>query len=202
MPLLPFVLLGLFAVTTTPDTPASRTLEHLRALEGRWEGTLEWTGARSGTGTVRAEYQVMSARSVVEERLFMGSDSVPSMTTLYHLDGSDLRMTHYCAAQNQPRLRASTIDEAQHLIRFEFVDGTNLVSHPGHVDAFEIQFVAEDRLVLIFTFAGAGSAKSFERIELKRRREAAPSPHASRDVLAPHFPNSYRYSTNDITAPS
>jgi len=50
------------------------------------------------------------------------------MTSAYHLDKEDLRMTHYCAAGNQPRLKAGSIDLSKNLFRFDFVDITNLAS--------------------------------------------------------------------------
>ena len=95
------------------------------------------------------------------------------MTTVYHTDGSDLRMTHYCGARNQPRLKASRIDEAAGLAEFAFVDATGLAAQPAHVEAFEIRLLPDDRLVLRFTF-DAGGRKSFERIELSRRKTDAP----------------------------
>jgi len=73
-----------------------------------------------------ATYHVTGNGSAVIEELIV--DGKPSMTSAYHLDKDDLRMTHYCAAANQPRLKASSIDLSKNLIRFDFVDITNLAS--------------------------------------------------------------------------
>jgi len=159
--------LGLVTAVSAEQTPAARTLERLRALAGEWEGTLEWSGARTGTGPVRASYSTSGYGSAVVENLFMGDDKLPSMMSVYHLDGSDLRMTHYCGAQNQPRLKVSRIDEAGGVVQFAFVDGTGLVEHPAHVAGVELRFLPDDRLVVEFTFEGAGKT-SKEHIELKR----------------------------------
>ena len=35
-----------------------------------------------------------------------------AMTTVYHLDGRDLVLTHYCMGGNQPRMRAKTTEGA------------------------------------------------------------------------------------------
>lgn len=150
-----------------PQQKAEKILDRLRALPGAWEGTFEWSGARSGGGKIKATYSTTGNGSAVVENLIMGDETVPSMTSVYHMDGSDLRMTHYCAAQNQPRLRATEVGE--NVAKFSFVDATNLTGHPGHVEAFEIRFVAENRLVLEFTFSGA--KKSIEHIELTRIRQ-------------------------------
>jgi hypothetical protein len=89
------------------------------------------------------------------------------MTSVYHLDGPDLRMTHFCGAGNQPRLKASRIDDAQGIVQFSFVDATNLVVQPAHVDAVEIRFVSADQLVVQFTFVGGGKT-STEHLDLQR----------------------------------
>src|SRR5262245_26894912 len=101
--------LGFAAAVSADETPSARVLERLRGLAGDWEGSLEWSGARTGTGRVKASYSTTGYGSAVVENLYMGDDALPSMTSVYHLDGSDLRMTHYCGARNQPRLKASRI---------------------------------------------------------------------------------------------
>ena len=169
MLLLGIVGLGWVAAVSAEQTASDRTLERLRGLAGEWEGTLEWSGGRTGTGHVRASYSTIAYGSSVVENFFMGDSELPSMTSVYHVDGSDLRMTHYCGARNQPRLKASRIDEGTGVVTFAFVDGTGLVEHPGHVAGVELRFLANDRLVVRFTFEGDGKT-SVEHIELARTR--------------------------------
>ena len=97
-------------------------------------------------------------------------DGKPLMTSVYHLDGADLRMTHYCGAQNQPRLKARNIDLARGAVDFAFVDATNLSSPQApHVDGVELRFVDPDHLVLTFLFV-AGAQRSREQLTLARTR--------------------------------
>ena len=159
--------LAFATVLRAEDTPANRTLARLRGLAGEWQGTLVWSGGRTGTGTLRAVYRLTGNGSAVVEDLVMDGETVPSMTSVYHVDGSDLRMTHYCGARNQPRLKASRIDEAAGVVHFAFVDATDLAAHPAHVEAAEVRFLPGDRLVIEFTF-DAGGKKSLEHIELTR----------------------------------
>ena len=159
------ILLLAAGIAQAQPIPASKALEKLRALAGEWQGTLEWSGARTGTGTLKASYHLAGNKSAVIEDLMMGDDRDPSMMSVYHLDGADLRMTHYCAAQNQPRLKATRIDDNG--IAFTFVDATNLAAQPAHVEAVEIRFVSPEKLILEFTFDTRGK-KSVEHIELKR----------------------------------
>jgi hypothetical protein len=158
-----FVTLGRLAAEEAPNAAA---LAQLRALAGEWEGTLEWTGARTGTGKMNATYYQTGNGSAVVENLTV--DGVPSMTSVYHLDGGDLRMTHYCGAQNQPRLKASQIDVAKGILNFEFVDATNLRSPDApHVFGLEMRLLSADHITVTFLFE-AGGKQSREFIDLKR----------------------------------
>jgi hypothetical protein len=90
------------------------------------------------------------------------------MSSVYHLDHGDLRMTHFCGAGNQPRLKASTIDLAAGVLGFDFVDATNLASPKApHVDGFTMRFAGEDHVIIEFCFI-ANDARSVETIDLKR----------------------------------
>lgn len=153
---------GISAQENTGD----RALTRLRALAGEWEGSFEWTGARGGAGAMNATYYTTGNGSALVENLTMGG--TPTMTSVYHLDGSELRMTHYCAAQNQPRLRASRIDLGQGILDFAFVDATNLRSPDApHVSGLEMRLLSDDHITLTFLFE-SGDKRSRERIELKR----------------------------------
>jgi len=156
-----------FSETAGGGTEAAAALAKIRALAGEWEGPFEWTGARTGGGTMHVSYYLTGYGSAVVENLSSGGD--PSMTTVYHLDGADLRMTHFCGAQNQPRLKASRIDLAQGVIDFSFVDITNLKSPDApHVYGCELRFLDADRITLTFLFESGPAQKSRERIDLKR----------------------------------
>jgi hypothetical protein len=90
------------------------------------------------------------------------------MTSVYHLDNSDLRVTHFCAARNQPRLKASRIDLPRKEIDFALVDVTNVPSLDApFVHGLEVRFAGPDQVSLTFLFESAGK-KSSERIDLKR----------------------------------
>jgi hypothetical protein len=154
------------------ETPSDRMFARMRGLAGDWEGTFEWSGGRSSRGTLKASYYVTGNGSALVENLIMDMDGVPSMTTVYHLDGADLRMTHFCAARNQPRLKAGRIDDAAGSADFSFVDATNLAANAGHVDHFFIQLLDADGVNLKFTFGGGAGKPAVENIVLKRVRRA------------------------------
>ena len=154
------------------ETESSRALGQIKALIGNWSGTFQWTGGRTDSGAMNANYYVTGNGSAVVENLL--NDGTPVMTSVYHLDGRDLRMTHFCGAQNQPRLKASRIDIDHGAIDFDFVDATNLRSPDApHVHGLEIRLIDPNHVTLTFLFQ-SGSVESREEINLKRT-EAKPS---------------------------
>ena len=71
----------------------SKALGQIKALIGNWSGTFQWTGGRKDSGPMNATYYVTGNGSAVVENLM--NENTPVMTTVYHLDGGDLRMTHF-----------------------------------------------------------------------------------------------------------
>jgi len=160
------VCFGTVSRSQAQESHSSAALAQLRSLAGEWEGSLEWTGARTGIGKMNATYYATGNGSAVVENLAV--DGVPSMTSVYHLDGADLRMTHFCGAQNQPRLKARQIDVAKGILDFDFVDATNLASPDApHVYGLEMRLLGADHITLTFLFEGGGK-RSREFIDLKR----------------------------------
>jgi len=150
------------------ETVADGALARLAALAGEWEGSFEWTGGRTSRGAMNARYFTTGYGSALVENLIV--EGVPVMTTVYHTDGPDLRMTHYCGARNQPRLKASKIDLAGGSIDFAFVDATNLSTPDApHVTGLEVRFGDDDHVTLTFLFEGGGKPAR-ERISLQRAR--------------------------------
>jgi hypothetical protein len=148
------------------QTESSKALGQIKALIGNWSGTFQWTGGRNDSGSMNATYYVTGNGSAVVENLT--NETTPVMTSVYHLDGRDLRMTHFCGAQNQPRLKARHIDLDHGSIDFEFVDATNLRSPDApHVHGLEIRLIDANHLTLTLLFQ-SGSVESREEIDLKR----------------------------------
>jgi hypothetical protein len=147
--------------------PAAEALTRLADLKGEWHGTATWTGARSGSYPINAKYSLSGYGSAVVEDL-SGDDGVVSMTSVYHLDGDLLRLTHYCGARNQPRLKSERIDNARGEYAFSFVDATNLASWDApHVHGLELKLIDANHLRVVFLFTAAGK-ESRETIELER----------------------------------
>ena len=95
-------------------------LERMKSLEG------EWTTLAAETGNVVtvSVFEVTAGGSAVRETMFPGTSH--EMTNLYHMDGPSLLLTHYCAAGNQPRMRAVAANGNKFPFRFDAV--TNLTA--------------------------------------------------------------------------
>ena len=113
-------LLAAPALAADPDTsgfdPAA-AFESRKSLEGEWVGTRV-----SGGDPTTATYRVTAAGSAVVKTYAPGQPY--EMITVYHMDGEDLMLTHYCAVGNQPRMKFETSPVAKE-IRFGFAGGTN-----------------------------------------------------------------------------
>ena len=108
------------AVTGKPSEPSK--LDPIKKLAGDW---VEIGKDGKSTGKVVSTYRVTAGGSAVEEVLFAGTPH--EMITLYHLDGDDLVLTHYCVAGNQPRMKAEKQTDPARLV-FNCDGGTNMTS--------------------------------------------------------------------------
>lgn len=106
---------------TVKAPPAAKHagLEKLKSLAGTWVAA-----DKDGkpTDQVVSVIRVTAGGSTVHETLFPGQPM--EMVSVYHLDGSDLVMTHYCALGNQPKMKADPTAPSNQL-RFKFAGGTN-----------------------------------------------------------------------------
>jgi hypothetical protein len=163
------ILLLAVSTTATPQTSGGvDALQQFRQLAGHWNGSVEWTGLRTDRGSMSASYYETGNGSAVVENLETGG--VPMMTTVYHLDGRDLRATHYCAARNQPRLKARNAAPGSEVIDFDYVDATSLESpDTPHVTGLQVRFVDANHIVLKFRFHSA-KGESVEQVTLARVR--------------------------------
>jgi len=151
----------------SPPVPKTNdTFNLIKALVGDWQGSYEWIG-KNRKGPMNARYYLTGNGTAVVEDLIM--DGNPNMTTVYHLDGADLRATHYCAAGNQPRLKATSTEDDNKVVKFHMVDITNMPTpEAGHVRDLELRLTSASQITILFTFVGSGK-ESVERIELARK---------------------------------
>lgn len=155
------VLVALHVRTAVGQSESEPGFDKLKSLVG------EWKGISPDGSPVRLTYELSSGGSALVETLEPGGDH-PSMISVYHRDGNDLMMTHYCALQNQPRMRASVTDSKVKKIDFSFVDATNL-SDPSaeHMHSLLVTFLDDDHIAQEWTLSKEGE-KSLRKMEFER----------------------------------
>ena len=125
---------------TTPSA-AQRGFDRLKALRGEW---IDVDGAFGVKGAVAVRYDVTSAGNAVVETFPVNTPG--EMVTVYHLDGRDLVLTHYCSSPNQPRMRSKGLDGST--LAFAFDGGTNIdAATTPHMHSARIEFVSADEIV-------------------------------------------------------
>ena len=142
-----WMLAGLIAVNALAgETSKNAGFEKMKSLVGQWRGKTQ------DGGEIAITYRLVAAGSVVEEHL-----SVADMITMYHVDGNDLMLTHYCAAGNQPRMRAGAFKEGDKTLAFSFVGATNMPDkNAKHMHNANFTFTDADHLVAEWTHYDAG----------------------------------------------
>jgi hypothetical protein len=127
-----------------PGKPPAAThagLERMKKLAGTW---LAADKDGKPTDQVVSVIKVTGAGSTVHETLFPGQPM--EMVSIYHLDGADLVMTHYCALGNQPRMKADPKSPANQ-IKFLFAGGTNLdPAKDMHMHEGTLTFIDDDHI--------------------------------------------------------
>jgi len=145
--------------------PGSASLESFKALAGEWVAAEDNEMAKSGQ--LVARYAVTAAGSAVVETLFPGSSH--EMVTVYHVDGPDLVLTHYCMEGNQPRMRAKQPKGSR--IDFAFDGGTNIdPQHDRHMHSARFEFIAADEIRSEWTELAEGKPAFVAKIHIVRSR--------------------------------
>lgn len=151
-------------VPPTTQLDARAALERLKSLAGEWEGTVTTeTGPRT-----KVVYGVTAAGTAVTEALFPGTEH--EMLTVYHLEGNDLVLTHYCAMGNQPRMklaRAAGTDPVE--LRFDFAGGTGFVpAKDAHMHSGRMTLRGANRLEAEWAVYEQGRQTGSNRFFLSR----------------------------------
>lgn len=129
-------------VTPKAGIDAKTAFARIKTLAGTWKSqTSDEHKADHGEakGDPPVIYKLTGAGSALVETQFPGSNH--EMVSVYHLDGEDLRMTHYCAAGNQPRVKLDRANSKPDELIFVFDGGTNLDPQKDmHIHGVKITF--------------------------------------------------------------
>jgi hypothetical protein len=133
--------------------------DKIKALSG------EWVTKTPDGMSMTSSFRVTAAGSAVMQMLGEGTEH--EMPTIYHMDGDRLMATHYCAAQNQPRM---VLKPGGEKLQFEFLDITNLKSpDAGHMRRLAITILDKDHIQQEWTYRekGKDTAETFDLVRKK-----------------------------------
>ena len=153
------VLVAAFAMANPPDQKDSfpAAFEKLKSLAGEW---------KIADRDAQVSYFVTGDGSAVVEVF----ETERGMASVYHMDGEDLMVTHYCSANNQPRMRATSYDAARGTILFDqFIDVTN-VADPEEYYTREVGIVFKDQDHIEIRFNGLEAGEEFPVVQSLSRK--------------------------------
>lgn len=152
-------LLATLAVAALAQSDANASFEKIKTLQGTW------TGKNSMGQPLQVVFRTTSSGSAIMSEI----EGKEDMISMFHLDGDRLMMTHYCAAGNQPRMRAHASPDGK-TFTFEFFDGTNIVApHAGHMQRMVLTIVDENHHLEDWTFVQEDGKQLSEHFELQRK---------------------------------
>jgi hypothetical protein len=104
-----------------PASKANDTFNLIKALAGDWQGSYEWIGKNRKVPMNARYYLTGNGTAVVEDLIIDGN---PNMTTVYH--GRRRSARDPLLSRRQPRLKATSTDDDNKLVKFHMVDITNM----------------------------------------------------------------------------
>ncbi len=137
-------------LTTQGASAFSSTYEAIRGLEGSWIAEGE-----GGEEEKQLRYEVVAGGHTVLEYVY-------GMVTAYHLDGDRVMATHYCEADNQPRMIAPLALTEEGVVYFTFLDLTGN-SREGYISSVGFKFEASDRIVQTWSWQDQSGTQSFSK---------------------------------------
>ena len=172
------------------DRPAKKGVEakvafaKLKTLVGSWnskisdehkDGTSKEHGATKSKeheedhpSDSPVTYKLTGAGSALMETQFPGMPH--EMVSVYHLDGSELRMTHYYAAGNQPRVKLDRAKSTPDELIFVFDGGTNLDPEKDmHIHGVRIKFQKDGRVTSAWDGYANGKKASTTTFEMTKK---------------------------------
>ncbi len=139
-------------------------LDRFRALAGEWVAAED--GEMVKKGDLVARYQVTAGGSAVVETVFPGTPH--EMVTVYHAEGEDVVLTHYCLEGNQPRMRAQ--GGAGERVEFAFAGGANIdPATSRHMHSATFRFLGPDEIESEWTELERGQTVFVVKTRLQRK---------------------------------
>lgn len=132
---------ALLALTIGVHAEEKPSLDKIKKLAGEWVAADD---KGKPTDKVVSVFRVIAGGSAVQETIFPGQGE--EMVSVYHMDGKDLIMTHYCSMGNQPKMKLDPKGKDNQL-KFAFAGGTNFdPAKDMHMHEGSITIIDDDHI--------------------------------------------------------
>jgi hypothetical protein len=142
---------------------AQQSFDSIKGLAGNWEGKTQMSDP------VQVSFRITAGGSaVMSEIVSHMNGKSEDMITMFNMDGDRLLLTHYCAAGNQPRMKASYSADGK-TVTFDFLDAANLASPDApHMHRVVFSFIDGTHHTEEWHFA-VGGKEMVETFDLQKR---------------------------------
>jgi hypothetical protein len=171
--LLPVVLLSLstvaFAQSDAPKSEAQKSFGQLKTLAGSWEGKVTTVPPQPDIDgkIMQASLRVTSMGHTLMHEM-SGSGRPDDPITMFVVDGDRLLLTHYCDADNRPRMVGKMSPDGKTL-EFEFLDVSGNLQY-GHMQHAVFTIVDPNHHTEDWTYLEPGDKAVHAHFELQRTK--------------------------------
>ena len=156
---------AIVAMAEEKTSSAAAQFEQLKKLAGDWVAVKDGKPGEAVATSIR----ITSGGTAIEETIFPGTPK--EMVTMYHLDGQDLVLTHYCMLGNQPTMRAEPSSDPGR-VAFKFVRAGNLKSEgEQHMDHVTLTILGPDHYRAEWTACQDGKDCHVENLDFVRKHK-------------------------------
>lgn len=162
------IILVSFTLSSIANAEIQKTKKYgeafnqIKSLAGQWQGKM---GKGEKSKTFKVNYKITSAGSSVVETIFPGAPM--EMITVYTEVKGKIRMTHYCAMQNQPTLQLQSYSKNK--FEFNFINGSNMdVKKDAHMHHLTLLLKSNDKIEQHWTQFKNGKSAGIQISKLSR----------------------------------
>jgi hypothetical protein len=141
--------------TPVAQSDAQKSFEKMKTLAGSWEGrvsTVPQEPAIEGKPMQVSMRVTSMGHTLMHEA--RGADRPDDPVTMFVVDGDRLLLTHYCDADNRPRMVGKMSPDGK-TVEFEFLDVTGNLKY-GHMQHAVFTFVDASHHIEDWTFVHEG----------------------------------------------
>jgi hypothetical protein len=155
-----------FSSLALAQSDAQKSFDKMKTLAGTWEGRVSGSPEIENKH-VKATLRVTSmGHTLMHEMTGEGRPDDP--ITMFVVDGDRLLLTHYCDADNRPRMVGRMSADGK-TVEYDFLDVTGDLKY-GHMQHVVFTFIDADHHSEEWTFAGPGGETGRGHMDLQRTK--------------------------------